>query len=101
VITRLDGAERQNYPLADMIFSPAELVSRISHDMTLLPGDVIACGTSLGTGSIRDGATVEVAIEGIGALTNTLAPEPAAQLPRRSAPRLPEGVEGYGEDQGH
>jgi 2-keto-4-pentenoate hydratase/2-oxohepta-3-ene-1,7-dioic acid hydratase in catechol pathway len=82
VITRLDGAERQNYPLADMIFSPAELVSRISHDMTLLPGDVIACGTSLGTGSIRDGATVEVAIEGIGALTNTLAPEPAAQLPR-------------------
>ena len=46
VITRLDGVERQNYPVSDMIMSPAELVSRISHDMTLLAGDVIACGTS-------------------------------------------------------
>ena len=56
VITRLDGVERQNYPLSDMIYSPAELVSRISQDMTLLPGDVIACGTSLGVGSMKGGA---------------------------------------------
>jgi 2-keto-4-pentenoate hydratase/2-oxohepta-3-ene-1,7-dioic acid hydratase in catechol pathway len=74
VTTKLDGVERQHYPLADMIFPPAELVGRISHDMTLLPGDVIACGTSLGIGSIRDGSTVEVRIDGIGSLTNTLAP---------------------------
>jgi 2-keto-4-pentenoate hydratase/2-oxohepta-3-ene-1,7-dioic acid hydratase in catechol pathway len=73
VITRLDGIERQNYPLSDMIFSPAEQVSRISHDMSLLPGDVIACGTSLGVGSIKDGTTVEVTIEGIGSLANVLA----------------------------
>jgi 2-keto-4-pentenoate hydratase/2-oxohepta-3-ene-1,7-dioic acid hydratase in catechol pathway len=72
VVTRLDGVERQNYPLADMIFSPAELVSHVSHDMSLLPGDLIACGTSLGVGSIKDGATVEIAIEGIGVLANTL-----------------------------
>ena len=72
--TRLDGVLRQDYPLADMIFPPAELVSRISHDMTLEPGDVIACGTSLGIGSIRDGSAVEVRIEGIGSLTNILAP---------------------------
>lgn len=72
VITRLDGVERQNYPLADMIFSPRELVSHVSHDMSLLPGDVIACGTSLGVGSIKDGATVEIAIDGIGVLVNTL-----------------------------
>jgi 2-keto-4-pentenoate hydratase/2-oxohepta-3-ene-1,7-dioic acid hydratase in catechol pathway len=81
VITRLDGEERQNYPLADMIFQLAQLVSCISHDMTLLPGDVIACGTSLGVGSIPDGATVEVAIEGIGSLINTLGPLSAARLP--------------------
>lgn len=74
VITRLGDAERQNYPLSDMIMSPAELVSRISFDMTLLPGDVIACGTSLGVGSIRDGGAVEVTIPGIGSLVNTLAP---------------------------
>jgi 2-keto-4-pentenoate hydratase/2-oxohepta-3-ene-1,7-dioic acid hydratase in catechol pathway len=40
--------------------------------MTLLPGDVIACGTSLGVGSIKDGSTVEVTIDGIGSLTNRL-----------------------------
>jgi 2-keto-4-pentenoate hydratase/2-oxohepta-3-ene-1,7-dioic acid hydratase in catechol pathway len=72
VITRLDGVERQNYPLSDMMFAPLELVSRISHDMSLLPGDVIACGTSLGIGSIRDGSTVEVTINGIGTLVNAL-----------------------------
>ena len=74
VTTKLDGIERQNYPLSDMIFSPAQLVSQLSHDMTLLPGDVIACGTSVGVGSIRDGSTVEVQIDGIGSLINTLAP---------------------------
>jgi 2-keto-4-pentenoate hydratase/2-oxohepta-3-ene-1,7-dioic acid hydratase in catechol pathway len=73
VITRIGELERQNYLLSDMIMPPAELVSRISHDMTLLPGDVIACGTSLGVGSIRDGASVEVKINGIGSLTNVLA----------------------------
>jgi len=73
VITRLDGVERQNYALSDMIFSPSELVSRISHDLSLLPGDVIACGTSLGVGSIKDGVTVDVSIEGIGSLRNRLA----------------------------
>jgi 2-keto-4-pentenoate hydratase/2-oxohepta-3-ene-1,7-dioic acid hydratase in catechol pathway len=72
VITRLDGVERQDYPLSDMAFSPAEQVSRISHDLTLLPGDVIACGTSVGVGTIKDGSTVEIAIDGIGVLTNTL-----------------------------
>jgi len=72
VVTRLDGLERQNYPLSDMMFPPLELVSRISHDMSLLPGDVIACGTSLGIGSIRDGSTVEVTIDGIGSLVNAL-----------------------------
>jgi 2-keto-4-pentenoate hydratase/2-oxohepta-3-ene-1,7-dioic acid hydratase in catechol pathway len=40
--------------------------------MTLLPGDVIACGTSVGVGSIRDGTPVEITIDGIGALTNVL-----------------------------
>jgi 2-keto-4-pentenoate hydratase/2-oxohepta-3-ene-1,7-dioic acid hydratase in catechol pathway len=73
VVTTLDGVERQNYPLDDMIFSPAEQVSMISADMTLMPGDVIACGTSIGVGSIKDGSSVGVSIEGIGTLTNRLA----------------------------
>lgn len=70
VRTRLDGVVRQDYPISDMRFSVAELVSMISHDMTLLPGDLILCGTSLGVGSVRPGSTVEVDIGGIGSLVN-------------------------------
>ncbi|MDH3966770.1 MAG: fumarylacetoacetate hydrolase family protein [Rhodospirillales bacterium] len=69
--TVLNGDERQNYPVADMVFPPARLVSRISQDLTLEPGDVIACGTSLGVGSMKAPSNaVEVTIEGIGTLAN-------------------------------
>lgn len=70
VVTLLNGRERQNYPCSDMIFAPAELVSRISKDMTLYPGDVIAVGTSIGIGPMRAGQTVEVVINGVGTLRN-------------------------------
>jgi 2-keto-4-pentenoate hydratase/2-oxohepta-3-ene-1,7-dioic acid hydratase in catechol pathway len=70
VKTILNGQERQNYPVADIIFPPAKLVSLISQDMTLEPGDVIACGTSVGVGSMKPGSTVSVVIDGIGTLTN-------------------------------
>ena len=66
----LNGRERQNYPLADMILPPARIVSLLSREMTLLPGDVIACGTSVGALPMRPGMVVEVAIEGIGHLRN-------------------------------
>ena len=66
----LNGQERQNYPVADMIFSPRRLVSLLSQDMTLEPGDVICCGTSVGVGSMKPGSSVEVTIEGIGSLVN-------------------------------
>jgi 2-keto-4-pentenoate hydratase/2-oxohepta-3-ene-1,7-dioic acid hydratase in catechol pathway len=66
----LAGEEKQNYPVSDMIFSPQEIVSRISGDMTLEPGDLIACGTSVGACQMQDGDRVEVRIPGIGVLTN-------------------------------
>jgi len=68
VRTLLNGRERQNYPCSDMIFSPESIVSAISQDMTLEPGDVIACGTSLGVLPMKPGAVVEVLVEGIGTL---------------------------------
>ncbi len=71
VRTLVNGAERQNYPCADMIFSPRQIVSHISRDLRLCAGDVIACGTSVGVGSLKLGATVEVVIDGIGSLVNT------------------------------
>lgn len=64
------GEERQNYPVTDMIFSPAQIVSRLSHDMTLEAGDVIACGTSVGAGPLQAGDSVVVEIDGIGRLEN-------------------------------
>jgi len=57
-----------------MIFPAAALVGAISRDMTLLPGDVIACGTSVGVGAMKETEnTIEVTIDGIGTLRNTLA----------------------------
>jgi len=70
VKTLLDGQVRQHYPISDMSFSVAQLVSRISLDLTLLPGDVILCGTSVGVGSMKPGSLVEVEIDGIGRLAN-------------------------------
>jgi len=68
----LDGRERQSQTADDMFFSPAKLVSLISRDMTLLPGDVIACGTTVGALPMKPGAKIEVAIEGVGILANVM-----------------------------
>ncbi|MDT7950186.1 MAG: fumarylacetoacetate hydrolase family protein [Acetobacteraceae bacterium] len=72
VRTILNGVERQNYPVADMVFPVERLVSLLSHDMTLEPGDVICCGTSVGVGVMKEATnTVEIVIDGIGALRAT------------------------------
>jgi len=70
--TFLNNERRQNSSTADMIFNVFELVSFVSRVMTLLPGDVIATGTPPGVGKMKPGDTVEVRVEGIGALTNTV-----------------------------
>ena len=67
----LNGDQRQDYPISDMVFGPARLVHMISQDLTLEPGDIISCGTSLGVGSMKPGSTVQISIEGIGTLTNS------------------------------
>ena len=68
--TVLNGQERQNYPVSDLIFQPAQIVHMISQDTTLHAGDVICCGTSVGVGSMRPDSTVAVTIDGIGTLRN-------------------------------
>ncbi|MFM1991404.1 MAG: hypothetical protein RJA99_4361 [Pseudomonadota bacterium] len=74
VRTTIDGRERQNYPLSDMFVPPLALVARLSHDVTLEPGDVILCGTSVGVLPMKPGARVEVSIDGIGTLSNVYSP---------------------------
>ena len=56
-----------------MILPPAEIIRQISHDFPLAPGDVIACGTSIGARPVKAGDRIEVQIEGIGSLGVTLA----------------------------
>jgi 2-keto-4-pentenoate hydratase/2-oxohepta-3-ene-1,7-dioic acid hydratase in catechol pathway len=55
-----------------MIFDVPTLVAHVSSVMTLLPGDVILTGTPEGVGRMHVGDEVEVAIDGLGALTNTI-----------------------------
>jgi 2-dehydropantoate 2-reductase len=71
VKTILNGKERQNYPVADMFFPPHKLVAAISKDVTLMPGDIIACGTSLGAGVMGEAHNVvDIVIDHVGKLTN-------------------------------
>jgi 2-keto-4-pentenoate hydratase/2-oxohepta-3-ene-1,7-dioic acid hydratase in catechol pathway len=70
VCVDINGETRQDYPVDDMFFSPAEIVAALSQDLTLHPGDLIACGTSLGAGPMQAGDQVCVRIDGLGSLCN-------------------------------
>ena len=71
--TRLNGVVKQKTRTSELIFPVPELVSFVSHVMTLLPGDVIATGTTSGIGPMQPGDIVEVEIESIGTLRNYVA----------------------------
>ncbi|MDH4227960.1 MAG: fumarylacetoacetate hydrolase family protein [Deltaproteobacteria bacterium] len=68
----LNGEKRQDSSTSDMIFSVYELFSFVSKVMTLYPGDVIATGTPSGVGKMKPGNTIEIRVEGIGSLLNTV-----------------------------
>jgi acylpyruvate hydrolase len=73
--TRVNGEVVQEGNTADMIFGVAETVAWLSRTMTLVPGDIVATGTPAGVGAmkgrfLRDGDTVAVEVEGLGAVTN-------------------------------
>jgi 2-keto-4-pentenoate hydratase/2-oxohepta-3-ene-1,7-dioic acid hydratase in catechol pathway len=70
--TRLNGRTVQKSNTSDLIFSVPRLVEFISGIMTLEPGDVIATGTPPGVGQLHKGDLVEVEIEGIGTLKNSV-----------------------------
>ena len=72
VRTTVDGQIKQNYNTSDMFFNVYEIVSFLSHDMTLNPGDIIACGTNSGLGPMVSGETVTVSVSQIGQVVNKL-----------------------------
>ena len=73
VQTHYRGKVRQDYEISGLIFSPYQIVSLLSQDMTLNPGDLIACGTAAGVLPIKPGSTIKVHINGLDPLTNTMA----------------------------
>ena len=67
-----NGQLCQNSSTAQMIFTCSDLVSFISTNMTLLPGDVILTGTPSGIGPIESDDTLEVRIQGLAPLVNSV-----------------------------
>ena len=63
---------RQQGRTSQLIFDVPTLISYISQVMTLLPGDVVLTGTPSGVGPIAPGQRVDVTIEGLGTLSNTV-----------------------------
>lgn len=68
----LNGKRQQSSRTSQFIFKVDLLVSFISRVMTLYPGDLIITGTPAGIGPMRPGDEIEVRIEGIGSLMNTV-----------------------------
>ncbi len=84
--SRLNGTVMQNANTSDMIFPVAETIALLSECLTLETGDLLVMGTPAGVGYARkppvwmkDGDTIEIAIEGIGVLSNPIKDEPRAR----------------------
>jgi 2-keto-4-pentenoate hydratase/2-oxohepta-3-ene-1,7-dioic acid hydratase in catechol pathway len=72
VQTRVNGEVRQSERSSDLIFDIETIVSYVSRYVTLMPGDVIFTGTPGSTQAMSPGDVVEVEIEGVGVLRNTV-----------------------------
>ena len=73
VETRLNGETRQSASSEDLIFGVDYIVSYISRYVTLYPGDVIFTGTPGSTRAMTPGDVVEIEVQGVGVLRNTVA----------------------------
>ena len=73
ITTRINDEIRQMASTREMVFNIPQLVVYISSIMTLNPGDIILTGTPAGVGKLEEGDVIEIEIEGIGKLKNTVA----------------------------
>ncbi|HKP45739.1 MAG TPA: fumarylacetoacetate hydrolase family protein [Pyrinomonadaceae bacterium] len=72
VTTRVNGVQKQKGNTADMAFSVPFLIKYISNIMTLFPGDLIVTGTPAGVSRLQPGDAVEVEVDGVGILRNSV-----------------------------
>jgi 2-keto-4-pentenoate hydratase/2-oxohepta-3-ene-1,7-dioic acid hydratase in catechol pathway len=73
--TRVNGDVRQQGNTRDFIFSLGDVIRYITQAMTLLPGDLIATGTPKGVGPVVAGDVIEISVEGVGTLRNSVVDE--------------------------
>ena len=83
VLARLNGRIVQDSDTSNMIFGVPQLIEHICEAITLEPGDIIATGTPAGVGVFRKppsflkpGDVIEVKIDGLGSIRNTMQAEP-------------------------
>ena len=76
IATRVNGTMKQDSSTADLIFGVPALIAFCSQHMTLEVGDVISTGTPSGVGNLAPGDVVEIEIEKIGTLRNTVIARP-------------------------
>ncbi len=73
VQTYIDGEEVQNGPVSEMVFSIDYQLADLCRHITLLPGDIVLTGTPANSRPMEPGVTVDVAVEGVGRLSNRVA----------------------------
>jgi len=73
---RVNGELKQSNRTSQLIHTVDEIVSFISQNITLEPGDLIYTGTPGPIGKLEIGDVTEVKVEGVGVLKNTVVPEP-------------------------
>ncbi|MDH3224508.1 MAG: fumarylacetoacetate hydrolase family protein [Gemmatimonadota bacterium] len=75
--TRVNGEVRQQESTADLLFDVSTIISYISRYVTLEPGDLVFTGTPGSTQAMSPGDVVEVELEGVGVLSNTVGRRPS------------------------
>ncbi len=73
----MNGVERQRGDIGQMIWSVAEVIAQLSRQVTLGAGDLIYTGTPAGVGPVVPGDVIAAQIDGLPALTITIAPTEA------------------------
>ena len=71
--SRINGEVRQNVAISEMVHKIPQIISYVSKNMSLLPGDIILTGSPAGISVINAGDLIECEIEGIGILSNPVA----------------------------
>jgi 2-keto-4-pentenoate hydratase/2-oxohepta-3-ene-1,7-dioic acid hydratase in catechol pathway len=75
VVTRVNGVERQRGKGTEMVFAIPDVVSYVSHIMTLEPGDLVLTGSPAGIGKLSAGDVVEVEVLGLSRVRNPVTVE--------------------------